>query len=217
MFGQGSSGHIGSLWRVELDFLCVNQILNLVSQSPTIICSMPRAVRMISAANVGVIPWRRPVGILWRVHESYQLSSNCGKICDKVILSRVYSLLGLSPLGWLGCRGAAVGFAITTALTVWRRSGLFCLLGPYTALASFLKGFFSELEDAPFCIFPDFIPASILSPVRMRSVNPAEELPMRWLKNGPDRVPKNMSTSSRSVNGGCTLISDLLSYFPSRF
>ena len=29
-FWQGSSDHIGSLWRVELDFLCVDQILNLV-------------------------------------------------------------------------------------------------------------------------------------------------------------------------------------------
>ena len=68
-----------------------------------------------------------------------------------------------------------------------------------------MKGFFSELEEALFCIFPDLIPASILSPVKIRFVNPAEELPFRWLKNGPDMVPKNMSTSSQSVKGGYTL------------
>ena len=34
----------------------LNQILDLIFQSPTILCSMPRAVRMISAVSVGVIP-----------------------------------------------------------------------------------------------------------------------------------------------------------------
>ena len=34
----------------------LNQVLDFILQSPTILCSMPRAVRMVSAVSIGVIP-----------------------------------------------------------------------------------------------------------------------------------------------------------------
>ena len=55
MFWHGSSDHVGSLGRLELNLLCVNQVLDLIFQAQTIICSMPQAVRVINAAGAGVI------------------------------------------------------------------------------------------------------------------------------------------------------------------
>ena len=68
-----------------------------------------------------------------------------------------------------------------------------------------LKGCFPALEDAPLWILPLLMPSSTISPVSTSSVNPTEELPIRWLKKGPIKVPIKMSISSLSVKGGCTL------------
>ena len=56
MIGQRSSDYVRSLRYFKLNLSSVDHVLDLIFQAPTIIYSMPRAVRVISAAGVGVVP-----------------------------------------------------------------------------------------------------------------------------------------------------------------
>ena len=53
-----------------------------------------------------------------------------------------------------------------------------------------VKGFFILIEDSSLWILPLLIPASTCSPVNINSVNPSEELPIKWLKMEQTKCPK---------------------------
>ena len=133
----------------------------------------------------------------------------CCNSWDTGMLMLVNYLLGSSWLRWfpLCCCRRDSGLEIRTAPTCWSWLLLLWPFWPYTTLDYFfpLYGFLWVSEDVAPWIFPLLIPFSTRSPVRIKSVNPAEELPIKWLKKGLIKVPIKISISSLSVNGGCTL------------
>lgn len=120
--------------------------------------------------------------------------NKCCKAYDSDMLILVNCLRGTLDL-WLldDCLWADWGLEINTTLTEDRGSFLVHALTPYTTFVSFfpVKGLFKILdaEANVMRIFPLLMPFSTLSPVRINSMKPCEELPINRLKMGPLTYP----------------------------
>ena len=67
MIWHRSNDHVWSLRRVKLDLHGINQVLNIVLQSPTAVNDMSRTVRMIGTSYAWIVLRREGVGTLKRI------------------------------------------------------------------------------------------------------------------------------------------------------
>ena len=58
-----TSDYVRSLWRVELNLLGINHVLDLVLQSPIIILVVSRTIRVVCAPFIGMIGRSKSVGV----------------------------------------------------------------------------------------------------------------------------------------------------------
>ena len=62
MIWHRSSDHVRSLWRVELNLLGINLVLDLVLQIQTVIRVVSKTIRMVCTPFIGMIGRSRSVG-----------------------------------------------------------------------------------------------------------------------------------------------------------
>ena len=146
MIWHGGGDHVGSLWRIELDLLGVNHVLNLVFQRPTIVSIIPRTSGMICTYCIKIVVRRRSFGVWMRSYQRNQIHLqqvlqclrqkhvDVGELSFGLVLPSTISPLLLS----LRCRTEDQDFPHMLVMI-----SLVMTLFPYTALDSFfpLYGF----------------------------------------------------------------------------
>ena len=73
MILHGSDDHTRSIWRIELDFLGVNHVLNLVFQHPTIVSIIPRTAAVIGTYYIRIVVRRRSLRVWMRSYQHNQI------------------------------------------------------------------------------------------------------------------------------------------------
>ena len=67
MIGQRSSDYVRSLWYFKLNLSSVDHVLNLVLERPTVVRSMPRAIRVVCTPLIRMVVRGGSVWILKRI------------------------------------------------------------------------------------------------------------------------------------------------------
>ena len=66
VLGHWGRNHIRLFGRIKFYLLGVDQVLDFVLKSPTVVGIMPYIVRVVSTFFIGVVIWRRGIRVLWR-------------------------------------------------------------------------------------------------------------------------------------------------------